>query len=65
MAGNLSVAVTADTPQLRAQLTLTQADLRAFAAETRTLANSIRTGGDASGVLRGQIEARAHCLSQA
>jgi hypothetical protein len=56
MADNLSVSVTADTSDLRAQLALAQADLRAFGAETRTLANSIRSGSDASGVLRGQLE---------
>jgi hypothetical protein len=33
MADNLSVAVTADTSELRAQLALAQADLRAFGAE--------------------------------
>jgi hypothetical protein len=56
MADNLSVSVTADTSELRAQLALAQADVRAFGAETRTLANSIRSGGDASGLLRGQLE---------
>jgi hypothetical protein len=56
MADNLSVSVTADTSELRAQLALAQADLRAFAAETRKLASDIRGGGDASGVLRGQLE---------
>jgi hypothetical protein len=56
MADNLSVSVTADTSDLRAKLALAQADLRAFGAETRTLANSIRAGGDAGGVLRGQLE---------
>jgi hypothetical protein len=56
MADNLSVAVTADTSELRAQLALAQADLRAFGAETRKLANDIRAGGDAGGVLRGQLE---------
>src|SRR5271169_3848433 len=56
MADNLSVSVTADTSKLRAQLALAQADLRAFGAETRKLANDIRAGGDASGTLRGQLE---------
>jgi hypothetical protein len=56
MADNLSVSVTADTSELRAQLALAQADLRAFGAETRNLANSIRSGGDASGELRAQLE---------
>jgi hypothetical protein len=41
---------------LRAQLALAQADLRAFGAETKKLATDIRGGGDASGVLRGQLE---------
>jgi hypothetical protein len=36
MADNLSVSVTADSSELRAQLALAQADLRAFGAETRT-----------------------------
>jgi hypothetical protein len=56
MADNLSVSVTADTSELRAQLALAQADLRAFGAETKKLATDIRSGGDASGVLRGQLE---------
>src|SRR5260370_3276827 len=56
MADNLSVAVTADTSALRAQLALAQADLRAFGAETKKLATEIRGGGDASGVLRGPLE---------
>jgi hypothetical protein len=56
MADNLSVSVTADTSSLRAQLALAQADLRAFSAETRKLATDIRSGGDAAGVLRGQLE---------
>jgi hypothetical protein len=56
MADNLSVPVTAETSSLRAQLALAQADLRAFSAETRKLATDIRSGSDASGVLRGQLE---------
>jgi predicted HicB family RNase H-like nuclease len=56
MADNLSVSVTADTSELRAQLALAQADLRAFGAETRKLASDIRSGGDAGGVLRSQLE---------
>src|SRR5260370_29753364 len=56
MADNLAVSVTADTSELRAQLALAQADLKAFGAETRKLATDIRSGGDASGVLRGQLE---------
>jgi hypothetical protein len=52
MADNLSVAVTADTSELHAQLALAQADLRAFGAETRKLANDIHAGG----VLRSQLE---------
>jgi hypothetical protein len=56
MPDNLSVSVTADTTELRAQLALAQADLRAFGAETRKLANDIRAGGDATGALRGQLE---------
>jgi hypothetical protein len=45
MADNLSVSVTADTSELRAQLALAQADLRAFGAETKKLATEIRGGG--------------------
>jgi hypothetical protein len=56
MADNLSVSVTADTSGLRAQLALAQADLKAFGAETRKLASDIRSGGDVSGQLRGQLE---------
>ena len=56
MADNLSVAVTADTSSLRASLALAQADLKAFGADTRKLATDIRAGGDATGLLRGQIE---------
>jgi hypothetical protein len=56
MQDNLSVSVTADTSELRAQLALAQADLRAFGAETKNLANTIRAGGDAGGALRGQLE---------
>jgi hypothetical protein len=37
-------------------LALAQADLKAFGAETRNLANSIRSGGDAGGVLRSHLE---------
>jgi hypothetical protein len=65
MADNLSVSVTADTSELRAQLALAQADLRAFGAETRNLANTIRLGGDAGGVLRGQLEQVAGQLGAA
>jgi hypothetical protein len=56
MADNLSVAVTADTSSLRASLALAQADLKAFGADTRKLATDIRAGGDATGLLRGQLE---------
>jgi hypothetical protein len=56
MADNISVSVTADTSDLRAQLALAQGDLRAFPAETKQLVNSIRAGGDAGGLLRGQLE---------
>jgi phage-related minor tail protein len=65
MADNLSVSVTAATSQLRASLALAQADLRAFGAETRQLATSIRSGGDASGVLRGQLEQVASQFNRA
>jgi hypothetical protein len=56
MADNLSVSVTADTSELRAQLALAQGDLRAFTAETKKLVDGIRSGGDAGGLLRGQLE---------
>jgi hypothetical protein len=56
MADNLSVSVTADTSDLRAQLALAQGDVRAFTAETKQLVNTIRAGGDAGGILRGQLE---------
>jgi hypothetical protein len=56
MADNLSVAVTADTSDLRAQLALAQGDVRAFTSETKKLVDSIRAGGDAGGMLRGQLE---------
>jgi hypothetical protein len=56
MTDNLSVSVTADVSELQAQLALAKADLRAFTAETSKLANSIRSGGDAGGLLRGQLE---------
>ena len=71
---NLSVSVSADTSILRAQLALAQADVRAFGAETRKIANDIRAGGDASGELRGQLEKvaspggcrqeRSHCADR-
>jgi hypothetical protein len=56
MADNLSVSVTADTSDLRAQLALAQGDVRAFTAETKKLVDGIRAGGDAGGILRGQLE---------
>jgi hypothetical protein len=56
MANNLSVSVTADTTDLRTKLALAQADLKAFGAETRTLAQSIRAGSDSTGALRGQLQ---------
>jgi len=59
MADNISVSVTADTSELRAQLALAQADLKAFGAETRKLANDIRAGGDTGNVLRAQLEQAA------
>lgn len=62
---NLSVSVTADTSELRASLALAQADLRAFGAETRKLATDIRSGGDATGVLRSQFEQVASQLAAA
>jgi hypothetical protein len=65
MADNLSIAVTADTSDLRAQLARAQADVRAFGAETRKLADSIRSGGDAGGVLRGQLEQLAGQFNKA
>src|SRR5271169_6376089 len=49
MGDNLSVSITADTSELRAQLALAQTDLRAFGAETKKLATDIRSGGDRKG----------------
>lgn len=65
MADNLSVSVTADTSELRAQLALAQADPKAFGAETRKLASDIRGGGDAGGVLRAQLEQAAGQFNKA
>src|SRR6516165_3889684 len=57
-------AVTARHEGNCTQLALAQADLRAFGAETRTLAGDIRSGGDASGVLRSQLEQVAKPVQQ-
>jgi hypothetical protein len=56
MADNRSVSVAADVSELQAQLALAKADVRAFTTETSKLASTIRAGGDASGLLRGQLE---------
>jgi hypothetical protein len=48
LADNLSVAISADATQLRAQLALAQADLRAYGAEVRKLATDIRQSGNAA-----------------
>jgi hypothetical protein len=48
MADNLSVNVTADATQLRAQLALAQADLRSYSAAVRSAANDIRSTGSAT-----------------
>jgi len=44
MADNLSISITADATQLRAQLLLAQSDVRAFGSEARKLADSMRAG---------------------
>lgn len=46
MADNLSVNITADATKLRAQLALAQADVRAYAAETRKAAEVVREAGN-------------------
>ena len=48
MADNLSVNITADATQMRAQLALAQADLRAYAAEVRKAAADVRQSGNAA-----------------
>ena len=48
MADNLSVNITADATQMRAQLALAQADLRAYAAEIRKAAADVRQSGNAA-----------------
>lgn len=44
---NIGVAITADVTDLQTKLAIAQADLRAFSAETRTLATQMRASGDA------------------
>lgn len=46
MAGNLNIAVTADTTQLRSGLAMAQADMHALAAEIRKTTSEMRTAGD-------------------
>jgi hypothetical protein len=46
MADNIQVSITADATQLRSQLALAQADVRAYGAEVRQTANAVRTAGD-------------------
>ena len=48
MADNLSVNITADATQMRAQIALAQANLRAYAAEVRKAAADIRQSGNAA-----------------
>ena len=48
MADNLSVNITADATQMRAQLALAQADLRAYATEVRKAAADVRQSGNAA-----------------
>lgn len=66
MADNLSVSITADTASLRAQLAQAAADVRAFGAETRRLANDLRSAGaDAKGGLSAELEKAAGQLGRA
>jgi hypothetical protein len=60
VADNLSVAVTADTSELRAQLALAQADLKAFGGDIKKLAGDIR-GGGRQGQHRGDRCAAGRC----
>jgi hypothetical protein len=48
LADNLSVNITADATQLRVQLALAQADLRAYSAEVRKAAIDVRQSGNAA-----------------
>ncbi len=66
MADNLSISITADTASLRAQLAQAQADVRAYGAEVRKLADTLRSAGaDAKGGLQAELEAAAGKLGQA
>ena len=53
---NLSIDITANTTQLRAQLAIAQADSRAFAAEMRSLASQLRAGTGDTGALTQSLE---------
>ena len=66
MADNLSISITADTASLRAQLASAQADVRAYGAEVRKLADTLRTAGaDAKGGLQARLQAAAGKLGEA
>ena len=57
MADNLSISITADTASLRAQLAQAQAEVRAYGAEVRKLANDLRSAGACG--CRGTLTPRA------
>ena len=66
MADNLSISITADTASLRAQLAQAQADVRAYGAEVRKLADTLRSAGaDAKGGLQAELQSAAGKLGQA
>src|ERR1700674_1962529 len=64
MADNLSIAVTADTTSLRAQLALAAADVRAYGAEVRQTATALRSAGNDNSLLA-QLNAQAASLNRA
>lgn len=66
MANNLTVKITADEVDLRTRLALAQASMRAFNAETKSLADQVReAGGAANSNLTPQLEAAARSAAQA
>lgn len=64
MADSLTLQITADTASLTAKLAQAQADVRAYAAEVRNLANQLREAG-ADGALEQQLERAAGQLARA
>lgn len=60
MPSNITVAITAETQDLAAKMAIAQSNLKSFSAETRSLADQIRAGGDAAKeALLPQLEASA------